>query len=389
MKPSFLLILSSLPCCREYSAVDTLKKMAVDDRILFNDYEVVYEDMRDVIRNYINKYTHPETMEAMYYYEGEFVKIRRKSDLTELLSRICDKMYCYTPVVNNEVINRNNPSVQAVNSANKVVAGLLRNELEPSLGLVGNGQEISIMRSTLINTGVLTEENGQIKINLQPSDDALRNMLGIIVNFITSAKGTKNVKFEDLYEALTTDKYHIGMRRGLIPIYLAAVLHEFKKEVVISDRVGQIPTSVDAVIQINSDPKLFSLAYLDWNFAKDAYVKSLEAIFGDFVVDAEKNVNGYDYIVYAMKRWYMALPKYAKELRKDADGKPVNGKYRTFILELKKNSGNIDFLFKKILEIFGYDTVENNEELIRDISEMKKFYDDVLHVLVEKMAALS
>ena len=207
MKPSFLLILSSLPCCREYSAVDTLKKMAVDDRILFNDYEVVYEDMRDVIRNYINKYTHPETMEAMYYYEGEFVKIRRKSDLTELLSRICDKMYCYTPVVNNEVINRNNPSVQAVNSANKVVAGLLRNELEPSLGLVGNGQEISIMRSTLINTGVLTEENGQIKINLQPSDDALRNMLGIIVNFITSAKGTKNVKFEDLYEALPTEHF--------------------------------------------------------------------------------------------------------------------------------------------------------------------------------------
>lgn len=372
---------------REYSAVDTLKKMAVDDQILFNDYEVVYEDMRDVIRNYINKYTHPETMEAMYYYEGEFVKIRRKSDLTELLSCICDKMYCYTPVVNNEVINKNNPSVQAVNSANKVVAGLLRNELEPSLGLVGNGQEISIMRSTLMNTGVLTEENGQTKINLQPSDDALRNMLGIIVNFITSAKGTENVKFEDLYEALTTDQYHIGMRRGLIPIYLAAVLHEFKKEVVISDRVGQIPTSVDAVIQINSDPKLFSLAYLDWNSAKDAYVKSLEAIFGDCVIDVEKNVNGYDYIVYAMKRWYMALPKYAKEFRKDADGKPVNEKYRTFILELKKNSGNIDFLFKKIPEIFGYDTVENNEELVRDITEMKKFYDDALHVLIAKMAA--
>ena len=371
---------------REYNAVDTLKKMAVDDPILFNDYEVVYEDMRDVIRDFISKFTHPETVAARYYHNGECVKVRRKCDLTELLSTICDDMYSDAPVVINEVINKNYPSTQAINSANKIIAGLLRNELEPNLGLVGNGQEISIMRSTLLNTGVLTNESGAVKVNLQPNDPALRKVLGVIVDFVKSAKGKEKVYFTDLYEALTTDKYHIGMRRGLIPIYLSAVLHEFKKKVIISDRVGQIPTSMDAVIQINSEPKLFTLSYLDWNQEKEDYVKSLETLFSDSIVEAEKTVNGYDYIVSAMKRWYMALPKYAKEFKRDAEGNEVNRKYRNFILELKKNSGHIDFLFKKIPSAFGYDIVESNPKLIEEIAEMKHFYDNVLTKLIDSMA---
>lgn len=43
----------------EYDAVKALMQMATDDQVLFEDYEVVYEDMREVLRNFINGYTRP------------------------------------------------------------------------------------------------------------------------------------------------------------------------------------------------------------------------------------------------------------------------------------------------------------------------------------------
>ena len=45
--------------------------------------------------------------------------------------------------------------------------------------------------------------------------------------------------------------------------------------------------------------------------------------FAEYIVDAERGANSYDYVVSAMRRWYMALPKYAKESKKGADGKKM------------------------------------------------------------------
>lgn len=86
---------------------------------------------------------------------GAHGNLARKSDLTSLLSTICSELYGLTPVINNEVINKEEPTTVATNSRNKLIAGLLRTELEPNLGLSGSGQDVSIMRSTVLNTGIV------------------------------------------------------------------------------------------------------------------------------------------------------------------------------------------------------------------------------------------
>ena len=83
------------------------------------------------------------------------------------MSDICDKVYSLTPVINNEAINKSELSGAAFNSRSKIIAGLLRNTLEPNLGFTGTGQEVSIMRSTLVRKNILVEdEDGNIKISL-------------------------------------------------------------------------------------------------------------------------------------------------------------------------------------------------------------------------------
>lgn len=362
----------------EFDAVEALMQTVSDDPILFEDYEVVYEDMRDVLRGFISGYTRPEKHCSTYIFNGDVKKVARKSDLTNLLSDICDNIYGLTPVINNEVINKEEITTVTRNSRAKLIAGILRTELEPNLGLSGTGQEVSIMRSTLINTGVLeaADTNG-IHINLKPNNNLLAGALKVMESFVTNSRKEDSLSFAQLYKELSGAEMHIGMRKGLIPIYLAAVLHEYKKEVVISDRFGQVPMNANTMEQLNAEPEMFTLAYIDWNSDKEVYISSLEDMFGEYGVE-DANVTPYERVMASMKRWYMDLPKYSKNT-KTINGKKINKEDRAFLQEMRKNAGSYDLVFRVLPKIYGVDKVDKT--LADKIYTTKEHYDGALGYL--------
>lgn len=338
----------------EYEAVSVLRESSSDDPVLFDEYDVVYEDLREVIAEFMATYTHPEKYKATYIYNGCVQLIRRKAALTELMADICDKVFSLTPTIRNEAVNRNVITNVARNSRNKIVTALLRNQIETNLGLTGTGQEVSIMRSTLIRTGILVDQDGLPSLCLRPDDPYIANMLETIENFVLSARQNKRVGFDVLYESLIQPEHHIGIRKGLIPIYLAVVLHEYKQQVIILDGHGQVPTSADVLLQINSTPAAFSLSYLDWDPEKEIFIKQLAESFSKYIIDTEKGANTYDFIVSAMKRWVMALPKFAKESKTHPGGEKIDNRYLTMLKLLKQQSSSYELLFDKLPKAFGY-----------------------------------
>ncbi len=365
---------------REYQAVISLRDTAADDPVLFNEYDVVYEDLRDVIGAFLALYTQPEQHKSTYIYNGKVRTIRRKASLTELLSDICDNVYSATPIINNEAVNRNEITGIATNSRSKIVAALLRNQLESNLGLAGSGQEVSIMRSTLVRTGMWTEENGIPRIVLHPDNPYIFNMVTTIEQFLQIARNNGPVGFDVLYDSLTLPQYHIGLRRGLIPIYLAAVIHEYKQQLMISDRFGQVAITADALMQINADPAAFTLAYVDWNPEKEAFVSQMSGLFAPFVIDSERGANAYDYITNAMRRWMMALPKFSKESAIAPTGKRIDDRYRSMMRLLRQNENSYELLFVKLPQVFGYreGTVAG---LAENISAAKDCYEGIMDML--------
>lgn len=374
---------------REYAAVSQLRDQAIDDPVLFDEYEIVFEDVQEIIKGFIGTYTRPESYRAVYIHKGEAHNIRRKSGLTEMMSKICDSVYSLTPIINNESVNKNDITSIAQNSRNKIISALLRSELEPNLGLTGTGQEVSIMRSTLMRTGVWSEDGGIAQVNMSPSNPEMRNLLSTIENFILEARQNGKASFATLYQWLTSPDYHIGLRYGLIPIYLAAVIHNYRQQIVIHDKFGPVPTSVDALIQINSDPSSFTLAYLDWNPEKEGYIARLAEAFADYVVDAEKSGNSYDYVANAMHRWYMALPKYSKESTQHPNGEKIIRRQLGMMKLLRQNTSSSDLLFKKLPEAFDYH--EEFDDAATDIIEAKTVFDRLLDelkaTLIEKTTA--
>ena len=364
---------------REYNAALELREKSVDDPVLFDEYDVVVDDLNEMISRFISGYTHPEAFRSNYIYDGQKLAIHRKAALTELMSSICDTVFGRTPVVNNEAVNKDEITTIAANSRNKIVAALLRNELEPGLGLSGSGQEVSIMRSTLVRTGIWKEERLP-EINLHPSDPDMEYMLGIIEDFILKAQSGNPVSFKTLYDHLTLPEGQIGLRKGLIPIYLAAVIHEYKKQIVVLDRYGQVQTSVDTLVQINADPEAFSLSYIDWDSDKEEYVGKLATLFGSYVVEAEKSTNFYDYVSNAMKRWFLALPKYSKEIKRLPNGNKIDKRYAMMTKIFRQNPTGYELLFSKLPEAFGY-AESSNPGIAENVILAKQFYDHLIEEL--------
>ena len=368
---------------QEYAAIAKLRDHAVDDPVLFDEYEVVFEDLQEIIKGFIGMYTHPENYRSVYIHNGNELPVYRKSGLTEVMSQICDAVYNMTPVINNESVNKNDITSVAQNSRNKIVSALLRSELEPNLGLSGTGQEVSIMRSTLLRTGIWSEDGGVPQINLHPENVNMRHMLETIEDFILETRQNGKTSFAELYERLTSPEYHIGLRYGLIPIYVAAVMHNYHQQIVINDRFGPIQTSADALIQINSDPSSFTLEYLDWNPEKENYIARLSDAFRDYVVDAERSGNSYDYVANAMRRWYMALPKYSKESTKRPTGEKLVRRQLEIMKLLRQNTSSSDLLFKKLPEAVDYHG--DYADAATDIIDAKGFFDGLLTELKQEL----
>ncbi|MEC4630291.1 hypothetical protein VSS86_21435, partial [Bacillus safensis] len=78
----------------------------------------------------------------------------------------------------------------------------------------------------------MVNREGTPAIDLRPADARIANMLETIENFVLSARHNESICFEVLYDTLTLPEHHIGLRKGLIPIYLAVVLHEYKQQVI-------------------------------------------------------------------------------------------------------------------------------------------------------------
>ena len=368
----------------DYAAVTYLKDEAAKpgDEILNDEYAIYVEDLSDVVGSYINSYARPENGSAYYFYNANQSIFRRKAQLSGLLSDICETVFNRTPIINNESINKNDLPTVAINSRTKILAGLLTNELAPNIGLSGTGQDVSIMRSTLIKTGVLENADTDPRIQLRPADDRMADLLNQISTFFTvNAARNDGASFQTLYDTLTLHRNGFGLKYGVIPIYIALVLHLYKNNLVILYRGNEVKITPELLNDINESPKEYSVILEDWNEEKAQYMARLDEHFDDFIADREKAYNRFTYLFLAMNRWYLSLPKFAKEnmLIYHENSKPekIAADRKKFINSLKQTSVNPrEFLFEKVFDIFGYKTF--NANVVDNIKATKSEYDSAV-----------
>ncbi|MGI6563882.1 MAG: hypothetical protein ACOX3Q_15255 [Clostridia bacterium] len=372
----------------EYNAVSVLRESAKEDELLYQEYDLYMEDLEEVIGRYIMSYSRPEMGESEYFWKGMKQNIKRKSQISAKLSEICKEMYPYTPIINNETINNDYVTTVAINSRSRLISGLLENQLSPNLGLTGTSQDVSFMRSTLIQTGILKNVEDEPVLTLTPDNENMTRVLGEIREFFLSSSN-KGKNFQELYDRLRKPEYGYGIKKGVIPIFIAVVLHFIKKYLVIKNGDEEVRITADLLNSINENPKDYYAYMEEWSEEKALYMNRLEELFSDYIIDKEKDFNTFSYIVSAMTRWYLSLPKYAKELKtiyRGKNNKPekLPQKYIRFMNGLKRPNINArEFLFDRIFVLFEYD--EFTLDIINDIETAKDIYDSARRDLIEHL----
>lgn len=373
---------------RKYSAVNVLREKSSNDTVLSEEYQIILDDLNDILHSFIADYVRAERGAATYYYCGEDAHITRKAELSEKMSVICETVFAKSPIIKNEAVNKKELTTVMANARDKVVSALLRSELEENLGLTGSGPDVFTMRSTLVNTGILKKDGSRIFLNFDFSkgtdSSSIKPMLGQIFSFVAAAQKNGQKTFDDLYDNLLSPKSKIGVRKGLIPIYLAAVLHEFRKSISIRDRIGQATLSAQTLNLINANPDQYTLRFVEWNADKESYVQELRKNFSaqlSRVTDSES-------VTDIMRRWYVSLPKYSKELASSKKLGLQEQKYAD-VLKLLNSSAEIDdqdLLFTKLPKIF-VDDCSLGKKTRSEILNAQKYFDEAVVNLKEGLIA--
>lgn len=357
---------------RELSAIRELCTEASGDEILLSEYGVLQEDLKEFVSDYIKKYTHPENNFCHYFYNGKKILLKRRCELSSLLSDICSTQYDKTPIINNEAINKNEITSMAYNSRKKILAGLLRTPLEKNLGLSGSGQDVAIMRSTLLYVGLLKNggdnksEGARLNLDFRNDQFNLAPMINMILDFLKSCEGSK-VSLCELYTKLTSSNFGIGLRRGIIPIYLAATINGIKNNLVLYQGERQIQINADSLSLLNDDPKNYFLFVFSLDEEKKSYLEKLESIFA-------ANGSTPQEIYFSIYNWYLSLPKYSREYK---------GLNDDFLKAIKAEVGAQELLFSKLPKAFKSN--KTDEELASKIGETKEKYEELIFDLKSRL----
>ena len=98
---------------------------------------------------------------------------------------------------------------------------------------------------------------------------------------------SKGLPFSILYEKLTSPDYGIGLKFGVIPIFIAVVLHKYKN-LIIKHGDNELKITADLLNSINENPEDYIVFIEHWNENKARYISELSNLFKDYIVEEEK-----------------------------------------------------------------------------------------------------
>lgn len=173
----------------------------------------------------------PANSESFSWILGERKAIRDRAGLNAILSDVCDEVYCHSPILWNELINRRELTSQGAKARRELIEAMLKHEDQEKLGLKGYGPEVSMYYSVLAEPGIHRQDDGewgfyppianrsaQLKGNGRTDLSKLWQSMESFC--VESAEQPRSL--DQLYALLAAPPY--GVKSGVIPVLLAAML---------------------------------------------------------------------------------------------------------------------------------------------------------------------
>ncbi|TDV89921.1 hypothetical protein BDK62_12273 [Halomonas alkaliantarctica] len=168
-------------------------------------------------------------LSAVWFENGEKLNTMAMRALNNKVSEVASRLYEYSPVLPNELLNRTLPSSSAIAAQNILLRAMANNRHLPRLGISGYPAEGGLFDSILGNTELHGEYNGHYDFQKPRLDDKanLHPAWQAAANFIEN-NASRSVSLAEIFE-IWEDK-PIGLKRGLMPILSVAFIQSYRNK---------------------------------------------------------------------------------------------------------------------------------------------------------------
>jgi len=308
-----------------------------------------------------------------YYWVGKRVPhVETEQQLSAVASDIMRQVYRNAPVVNNELINKNRPTVTSRRARNEVIDILLQGYSDVRRRL-RSSQEEFMLDTLFIKTGLFDEEN----VGFNTDSAIFKPVLDAIESYLLSAK-TEPKGLGGLVHMLTSPPF--GVRKGVIPVLLTVCIVKYRQYITIRESSG-VDCRIDAALldRIVEAPGEYTVKLDDWNEALERFASGLAKLFGEQLPDYIFFSNRFGDLADEMFRWLTGLPRVAREAKSVSEAARA---LRHYARVANRNPKQI--LFGDLPRALGYECVpEHVDALLETVRSAKEELDHVLDRLVE------
>lgn len=322
--------------------IDALKSLLADknlDETVKEEARLIAEDETGELNN---------ALKTIYSQDNaELISDISCKNKAELVSNIMEDVFYKTPIINNEMINKEQGvSTQYVKHRNNVVNLYLNKQIKPETTILeaysATSPENTIFKSIKDKTSVAKRSAlDEIKTYLKNSEEARRNSTEIL-------------------DILKNKPY--GIRSGVLPLLFAMAIDELDDNVLFYKENKEIDLNAENINRMIESPNQYSFSLEVGSEVRTKYLYSLMEIFGISTSnDYRRDVK---LAVYNIQKWIMSLPRIIRCQSTKNNFLQLDDKFiklKNIFMESIINDHEI--IFKKIPSIFEYNYQNTLDEI--------------------------
>ncbi len=341
---------------REYEAIQYMKNMQNNEEEIERELNLIEEEDIELIQNEIDKKLDYSGIKEVCYLNTTV----KSENLKSLISDICEEIYPNTPVINNEMINKNEITAPIRKSREIVINSILNKD------------------KSLIKSDTSAEATIYKAVVDKKDHTDVRYILNEIKVFISNSEGKEKTSLENL--CLKLQEKPFGIRKGLLPILIAISIEEYGENIVLYFQNKEIEVNGENISKIVEEPERYYIHVEKGTSNKIEFVSNLFKVFK--IKETDNYRNNIKLLTNEMKRWVLSLPKITREVS-NTNSIIFNKSYIEIKNDLlQPDMNNNEFLFQKIENNFG---TNNYESLAKNIGVFKKIYDGYLDEFTNKL----
>ena len=240
---------------KQYSALNELAQTLKDEQAI-KEIRIMKKEFVDDLESIVNA-----------YYNDAVCFPKSEETLSEQISEQLFEIYPKTPIINNELFNKN------IIKSNSTYDRARRNVLNVLLGLI----PLSVYSST---SPEVTIFNAVFKGNSGQCDNSVVSCINYVSNIVQSVQEGKSEPFANLVNPLKQPPY--GVRNGVLPLIIVNAIQSLpENDFVLELDKKELPLTAENIINATQDQKKrYKFRVLSNLSEKRAYVAELMAVFG-------------------------------------------------------------------------------------------------------------